>query len=99
MPMIRLTEPLPTGRLDKHDYTHAKVVEILGWNVMGNTMTLNVMHGVYDAEKQEFVPANIHAASTVKRFVLRGDQYANAVNVASLAAGEPYGEGFLRAIY
>lgn len=99
MPMIRLKEPLTTGHLEKHDYTHAKVVEILGWNLMGNSMTLHVLHGAYDAEQQEFVPASIQAASTVKRFVLRGEQYAALVAEASTAAGEPFGEGFLRAIY
>lgn len=99
MPMIRLKEALMTGRLEKHDYTHAKVVEILGWNLMGNTMTLHVLHGAFDAEKQEFVPATIHAASTVKRFVFRGEHYATVVAAASSDADEPHGEGFLRAIY
>ncbi len=99
MPMIRLNEPLTTGRLEKHDYTHAKVVEVLGWNLMGNSMTLHVLHGAYDAERQEFVPANIQAASTMKRFALRGDQYAALVAQASTGPGEPFGEGFLRAIY
>lgn len=99
MPMIRLTEPLTTGRLEKHDYTHVKVVEVLGWNLMGNTMTLHVLHGAFDVAKEEFVPANIHAASTVKRFVLRGEQYATLVAATSTGAGEPFGEGFLRSIY
>jgi len=99
MPMIRLTEPLTTGRLEKHDYTHAKVVEVLGWNLMGNSMTVHVLHGAFDAAKEEFVPATIQAASTVKRFVLRGEQYAALVAEASTAPGEPFGEGFLRAIY
>jgi hypothetical protein len=99
MPMIRLKDPLTTGRLEQHDYTHVKIVEVLGWNLMGNSMTLHVLHGAFDAEKQEFVPATIHAASTVKRYVLRGDQYASVVDAASTAADEPLGEGFLRAIY
>lgn len=99
MPMIRLKEPLTTGRLEKHDYTHVKIVEVLGWSLMGNSMTLHMLHGSFDLEKQEFVPANIHAASTVKRFVLRGEQYGGVVAAASNGAGEPHGEGFLRAIY
>jgi len=99
MPMIRLTEPLTTGRLEKNDYTHVKVVEVLGWNLMGNSMTLHILHGAFDSEKQEFVPAAIHAASTGKRFVLRGDQYAAVVAAASTGPEEPHGEGFLRAIY
>jgi hypothetical protein len=99
MPMIRLKDPLTTGRLEQHDYTHVKIVEVLGWNLMGNTMTLHVLHGAFDAEKQEFLPASIQAASTVKRFALRGDQYASVVGAASSAVGEPHGEGFLRAIY
>jgi hypothetical protein len=97
--MIRLTEPLATGRLETHDYTHVKIVEVLGWSLMDNKMDLHVMHGAFDSKNKEFIPATIHAASTAMRFVLRGDNYRDAVAVASSAAGEPFGEGFLRAIY
>jgi hypothetical protein len=99
MPMIRLKNPLATGGLEEHDYTHAKVVEVLAWNLMGNAMTLHVLHGAYDAQAMEFVPASIHAASTVRRVVLQADDYAALVARASTAVGEPLAEGLLRSIY
>jgi hypothetical protein len=99
MPMIRLTEPLTTGHLETNDYTHVKIVEVLGWSLMDNKMALHAMHGAFDSKNKEFIPASIHTASTAKRFVLRGDDYRDAVAMASAAAGEPFGEGFLRAIY
>lgn len=99
MPMIRLKSPVQTGSLEDNDYTHVKIVEILGWNLMGNAMTVHAMHGAFDADAQEFIPASIHADLTVKRFVLEMEQYSAVVGVSSTAPGEPLGEGFLRAIY